>query len=539
MRVLVLFGLVALLHVCFARLPSEEDLIRKARQETVEHFEQVEMKYHKELQQKQEELVNSLRKSYRVGKPMQTNPNDLAALQALYKSTNGSKWTNNTGWMKGDPCTEPYWYGLYCINGRVLQINLVYNGLAGPIPADLAKADALQVVRFYSNLITGEIPAEIFSMQSLQILDVNTNIVTGGLPSQISMKSLQSLITYGNQMTGKFPTSFDTPQLQVLELSSNQFTGPLPDSLGNCKSLQELTVSRNLLTGDLPKSYGNLENLQQLWTFNNNFHNPTIPDSWEGMTSLQNVQADGFTGPFPSWMGQKWSKLQYLVIVDGNLTGNFPSSLCDCQDMIEMRLFKNLLGGEIPQCMCNMRALQDIGLSDNSFTGPLPDCLGDITGLQNFAVSRNNLSGPFPASVGYLKNLTVFDISSNRFYGSIPNTIDNLRLIAEFAICYNKFSSIESGVDNFFNRIKNYGCLFYSNPWSCPLEVTVPKACQAECSDCNSGDKHSSCSSCITDTACGWCNEGKNCLEGSAQGPYQIYRCGREDWTSGASATCP
>lgn len=541
MKTLVLIVLVALVHVCTAaRLPSKDELIQKARYRAEESIEEMETKFHKELQKEQNELVLSLRKNHhkKALKPMQTNPNDLAALKALYNSTNGPKWNNNTGWMKGDPCTEPYWFGVYCINGRVLQINLVYNGLSGPLPAALAKADALQVLRLYSNLISGSIPEEFFSMQSLQVFDVNTNLITGNLPSEISIKSLQQFSAYGNQMTGKFPNSFDTPQLKILELSSNQFTGPLPDGLSESKNLQRLVVSRNMLTGKLPESYGNLANLQQLWTFYNNFDSPSIPDSWQGMVSLSNIQADSLVGQFPSWIG-KWSKMQYMVIINGKLTGNFPSSLCDCQNMIQLRLFNNSMDGEIPQCLCNMRLLTDLELSDNGFTGPIPDCIGDIAGLENIAFSRNNMSGTFPGSIGYLKNLTVIDISANMFYGTIPNTINNLQLIAEFSICYNKFSSIDYGVDNFFNRIKDYSCLFYSNPWSCPLQVVVPKECSAECSNCNSGNKHNSCSTCIQDTQCGWCNQGRNCLEGSQQGPDTIYRCATNDWTSGSSATCP
>lgn len=541
MKVLAtLIVLLALVAQYASALPSREDLAQKARRDAEDSIIRMEMQYHKELHTEQEKLVLSMQRAHskKPLKRVETNPNDVAALKALYNSTNGAKWNNNTGWLKGDPCHYPFWYGLYCAYGRVLQINLVYNGLSGPLPAELAKADAVQVMRFYSNLISGKIPKEILSMPSLQIFDVNTNIVSGTLPSEITSKSLQHLVFYSNQMEGEFPSSFNTPQLQSLEGSSNQFTGSLPESLSGSKNLSQLVVSRNLLTGSLPESYGNLANLQKLWIFNNNFEKPSIPNSWQGMTGLLEIQADGIFGELPSWLGDKWSKLQRAVIVNGLLTGNFPDSLCNCRDMVELRLFNNSLSGDLPDCMCQLRSLTDIELSDNGFTGPLPECIGDIRGLENVAFARNKMSGTFPSSLGYLQNLTALDLSGNMFYGSIPNTIDNLQLIAEFAVCYNKFSAIESGVDNFFNRIKNYGCLFYSNPWSCPLEVTVPKECQARCSDCNSGEKHSSCSSCVKDNYCGWCSQGGNCLEGNEQGPDSIYQCPKNDWTSGDSGTC-
>ena len=501
----------------------------------------------RQLKIKEDDLAKSLmtlaeqRKSVNKTLTFSTNPDDVEALKALYRSTNGSKWNNNTGWLKGDPCGSPFWYGVYCRDGRVLQINLVYNGLSGAIPAELAKASALQVFRGYSNLLQGKIPPEIFDMQSLQIFDVNTNILSGNLPSKISMANLTYLSLYGNNFNGEIPSEWDAPNLQSLELSSNQFTGQLSNSLGQSTSLLEIVVSRNKLTGTLPASYGNMKSLQRLWLFYNYFTNPSIPSSWQGMKSMQDIQADGLYGEFPSWIGQSWPDLRYLVIVQGQLTGEFPESLCDCRELEMLRIFNNSMTGSLPTCLCQLRKLKDIELSDNAFTGPIPYCIGDIPGIESLVISRTNVDGKFPDTIGNLRNLSLVDISSNKMTGSIPNTINNLQEIAGFFICYNKFSRVESGLENFFNRIKDYSCAFYSNPWSCPVSSEVPKECQAECSQCNSGNKHDSCSSCIQDTDCGWCNEGPNCLEGSQSGPESIYKCLTSDWSygGGSDSSCP
>ena len=498
----------------------------------------------RQLKLKEDELANSLMKEAERRKPrvesFQTDPGDMEALKALYHSTNGSKWNNNTGWLKGDPCKYPYWYGLYCINGRVLQINLVYNGLAGKLPPELAKASALQVFRGYSNLIEGKIPPEIFTMQSLQIFDVNTNILSGNLPSKISMANLTYLSLYSNQFDGEITSEWDTPNLQNVEFSSNMFTGQLPESLGRLTSLVEIVISRNGLSGTLPASYGDLSSLQRLWLFNNNFNSPAIPSSWRGMKSLQEIQADGLTGEFPSWIGQSWPNLRTLVIVQGKLTGQLPESICDCRQLQMLRVFNNSMTGPIPSCICDLRKLTDIELSDNEFTGIIPSCIGDIPGIVNFVISRTNVSGEFPESIGNLRNLSLLDVSSNMMTGVIPNSLNYLQEIAGFFVCYNKFSRVESGLSTFFNRIKDYSCAFYSNPWSCPVSSEVPKECQAECSQCNSGNQHETCSSCIQDTDCGWCNEGPNCLEGSQDGPEDVYRCSTGDWSygGGSASSC-
>ena len=41
---------------------------------------------------------------------------ECLALVALYDSTSGASWTNNTGWIQDDPCT---WNGVTCAGVQV------------------------------------------------------------------------------------------------------------------------------------------------------------------------------------------------------------------------------------------------------------------------------------------------------------------------------------------------------------------------------------------------------------------------------------
>ena len=58
------------------------------------------------------------------------------ALVALYNSTDGGNWTNNTGrLLSDDPCG---WFGVTCLSGRgVTEVSLDSNNLTGSIPAEL------------------------------------------------------------------------------------------------------------------------------------------------------------------------------------------------------------------------------------------------------------------------------------------------------------------------------------------------------------------------------------------------------------------
>ena len=495
----------------------------------------------KRLQAKKAEAIRIINQPQHKPPLQATASQDKMALEAMYSATNGAQWANNSGWMKGDPCQD-YWYGIYCSeSGRVLQINLVYNLLSGSLPVDMARLDQLQVLRLYSNNIGGTMPAGLFSLNSIEIIDVDNNQIGGTLPGTISMANVTTLNLYANNFGGTIPTVWNTPNLQVLSLSSNHFEGPLPTSLSRVTTLEELVVSRNTLTGDFPSEYGQLTNLQQLWLFSNNFDHPRIPESWSQMTKLTSVEIDGLYGDFPDFIGTSWSQVEYLLLVNGYMTGQFPTSLCNLKKVQFLGLYNNSLKGDLPSCICNLpQSLQYFELSDNQITGPIPDCIGNLTGIVNLYFSRNNISGSLPRSIGNLKHMEILDVSNNGIYGTIPSTFANLiGTTVQLGVCYNKLSTIEDGLEQFFDFIKGYSCLLYNNPWSCPLPSFVPKDCQATCSDCNSGSTHASCTACINNSDCGWCNEGGNCLEGSASGPGDYYRCEMSDWSYGSQAHCP
>ena len=503
----------------------------------MQYFDSVTEKWHQKLRSKMDEEINHLQtardKFSADHRYTTTNPKDREAMVALYTATNGRYWYNSSRWMKGDPCDNA-WYGLYCVRGRVLQINIVFNNMSGALPAELAQADMLQVARFYSNRLTGTIPAEILQMKSLQILDLDSNQLTGGLPDSISMPNLTSLIVYQNHMKGNLPSQWNTPLLQTLEVSSNQFTGDFPD-LSGCSKLKVLVASRNNISGQYPSSLSVLRNLEQIWLFNNQFNEPEIPYSWASLQSLQDVQLDGVSGEIPSFIGQVWTKLVHLVMIDGTLTGDFDTSLCTLQQLQDLRLFGNKLSGSLPTCICELTSLQLFELSDNHFTGSIPYCLGSLSDLTFLYLSRNNLSGILPTSIGSLAKLQVMDVSSNAITGTVPSTFAGLTEIVGFSLCYNKLYQLENGLEPLYDRIKGFSCELYNNPWSCPLPQNVPASCDAECSKCNTGNKHTSCVQCVADGNCGWCNEGPNCLEGAAGGPYD-YQCKPEDWSYGSNA---
>lgn len=72
------------------------------------------------------------------------HPGDCAALRDLAASAKSAGWKKNTHWLeKKSVCG---WYGVTCAGGRVTQLALHQNNLAGSLPSSLGNLTELQVL---------------------------------------------------------------------------------------------------------------------------------------------------------------------------------------------------------------------------------------------------------------------------------------------------------------------------------------------------------------------------------------------------------
>jgi len=113
----------------------------------------------------------------RIGAP--TAPADLAAIQAFYHSTNGTKWREGFTWQTGiesglDPCDNiEYYKGLTC-NGQggdpdrqVTQIWLSAMNLEGSLPPNFGDMTQIGSLYLTYNNISGVIPETICNITAL------------------------------------------------------------------------------------------------------------------------------------------------------------------------------------------------------------------------------------------------------------------------------------------------------------------------------------------------------------------------------------
>lgn len=218
---------------------------------------------------------------------------ECESLVALYDSTDGEKWTNNTGWKKTiEPCS---WYGIDCNGGsRVFDITLENNNLNGELP-NIDGLSNLYSLNLSNNKIFGELPD--FSKFSLYSLNISNNQLIGKLPN---FGPTFSINLSNNQLNGGI-TQFDD-SLRILKLNNNQFTGSIPTFND---FLEVLDLSNNQLSGSIPDSFL-VENLN----LSNNQLSGLIPSLFEYLRKID-LSNNKLTGQIPLL-----SNLRYLNSAD-------------------------------------------------------------------------------------------------------------------------------------------------------------------------------------------------------------------------------
>ena len=97
---------------------------------------------------------------------------DIDALTDFYNDLNGAGWTDNTGWLSGDPSG---WFGVSTNNNRVMTISLPSNNLAGNITASFQNLTGLETLNISDNEINSL--TDISGLPVLSSADVRDNLL--------------------------------------------------------------------------------------------------------------------------------------------------------------------------------------------------------------------------------------------------------------------------------------------------------------------------------------------------------------------------
>lgn len=369
---------------------------------------------------------------------------DRNALIALFNSTGGPNWINNTNWNTTSPLNT--WYGVSTdANGCVTQIDL------NPTNTDAG-----------NNNLTGNLPPEIGDLLNLEYLDLSHQNITGPIPNTIgNLQNLLWLELDSNEMTGSIPTAIgNLVNLEFLALRMNQFSGSLPEELGNLNALKYLIADQNFFTGNLPQSLGNLLNLEVLWLYENQLDGP-LPLSLSNLSKLEQllISDNQLNGMLPDFWGNLVN-MQVLWLDDNQFVGQIPNSISLMSELEQLLLHNNLLTGTIPSHLENLSSLEWLSLGDNNFTGTIPIELGNISTLEKLLIYRTQVSGTIPVELGNLSNLTNLWLPFNNLTGEIPNSLTNLLNLEQLLLSDNQ---LEGSIPQNLNQLRNITAINVEN----------------------------------------------------------------------------
>jgi Leucine-rich repeat (LRR) protein len=353
----------------------------------------------------------------------QVQSQDSLALVALYDSTNGDSWSNNSGWKNGPVST---WHGVGITGDRVTSIILPYNNLTGKLPSELGDLSELMILYLNNNAIGDTLPEHLGSLTNLESLYIMRNNFTGGIPDSIgNLSSLQEFYADYNNFNDTIPHQIgNLSSLRELKLNNNNVSGTIPPSLGDLSSLTILDLNANALSGSIPPELGRLGSLYTL-DLSSNQLTGSIPDSLENLYSVTTLDLSDnqLIGVIPSTLGN-FSTIVELVLSNNQLTGPIPSTLGNV-NIQTLYLNGNQLTGNIPSEIGNITNLQGLFLHDNQLTGPIPANLYNLNNLIYLNLSNNQLSDTISADLATMASLGQCYLNNNYFTGAIPAELGN------------------------------------------------------------------------------------------------------------------
>ncbi len=167
---------------------------------------------------------------------------DREILEMLHDATGGRDWIDARNWLTDAPLGE--WRGVEVDDqGRVVELRLWDNGLAGRLPPEFGKLVHLEYLRLSDNGLTGAIPPEFADLSALTHLALDGNRLSDRLPHELG----------------------GLPALEELRVENNDLSGPLPRALGGLASLRGLGLTGNpRMAGPLPTELTSLGRLERL-----------------------------------------------------------------------------------------------------------------------------------------------------------------------------------------------------------------------------------------------------------------------------------
>jgi hypothetical protein len=410
--------------------------------------------------------------TYRV-----TNAADSLVLVQLYNNTSGSNWTNQANWLTGAAAS---WHGI-TVNGlgRVMEINLPNNNLAGSIPTNITTLTGLTTIDIAGNNLE-QLP-NLTSLGILLYLHVENNSFTFediepnvGIPTftyspQKQVGTADSIVVATTLPLSILKTVGGTANQYQWQLDNVDVPGETSTNLSRIATLADDGVWKLKITNTIATSL-------QLFTapikvtvvddalFADSLALVTLYNGTAGAAWI--TKTNWLAGPITTWFGVTVTsgRVAALSLASNNLTGNIPSGINSLTSLTALNLSGNNIG-QLPD-LTSMTAITSFNVSNNNLTFEDLEPNVGITGIvyspqKVIDVGDTTLS----LIVGDPMNLTLnVNGTANRYQwqlntldvpGDTLNTLSKNATLADNGVWRLKITnSIVPGLDLFSNDIK-------------------------------------------------------------------------------------
>ncbi|XP_056164115.1 probable LRR receptor-like serine/threonine-protein kinase At3g47570 [Syzygium oleosum] len=324
--------------------------------------------------------------------------------------------------------------------------SIASNQFVGSIPLWIPNATNLRIFQLDGNKLTGNVPS-FESLRKLQKLNIQTNYLgsegSGDLSFLCSLTNITNLTTLSimeNRLGGMLPECIGnfSHSITQLALGTNPIIGEIPRAIWNLVNLEVLHMANSILSGVIPFDVANLQNLGYLSLSKNNLSG-VIPFSLQNKKLIR-LYLDGnhFHGHIPSHL-DKCQSLTELDLSNNDLSG---SIFLAVKSLIYLNLSHNHLNGTLPAEVGQLVHLNSLDISGNMFGGEIPSTLDDCNGLVELKMKDNHFQGSIPQSISSLRSIVLLDLSNNNLSGEIPKFLEAFDFLEVLNLSYNNFEGM-------------------------------------------------------------------------------------------------
>jgi len=403
---------------------------------------------------------------------------ECEALIAIYNSTNGKQWKNNTGWTKTKtPCS---WYGVTCSNGHVTRLYLQHNQLSGTIPPEIEGLSHLAVFNIKNNEICGKIPVELMELSHLWYLNINDNHLstsnaariiwlnginpgwdTTQTPCSVGSTVQFTVATYkvtenGGQATitvtrtgdsaisVDYATSDDTASAAPCHNDYTATTGTLNWANGDSAD-KTFTININddnrfendeTLVISLSNPTGielGTPDIVVLTIIDND--SPSTSFDCTTITGIPSTECSALISLYSYTKGAQWRNNTGWKTT--NTPCNWYGVTCENGHVTRLNLQYNRLNGTLSWMLESLSQLKVLALNNNQIGGNIPSGLLNLDKLLHINLANNQLRGSIPTDMGQMSQLQSLLVGNNNLHGEIPVSLVHLNNLSGLSLDIN------------------------------------------------------------------------------------------------------